>query len=154
VSQKIVYQFVNMPAIAAIAREILIEGSPVGSGDDPHPGLYRDSHLMFLNGAWVADASGWKPGDEIEIANPVPWSRLIEVGILRMRVPGTDHVYQRAEVILRARYGDVVEVKFKFMPIRYGDRGAANMLGRLQGKDRDTRASSLLRQPALSIKAR
>ncbi|MBR1198828.1 hypothetical protein JQ574_22790 [Bradyrhizobium sp. AUGA SZCCT0158] len=153
-NQKIVYRFVNMPAIADFARQTLMAGSPVGSGDDPHIGLYRASHLMFLNGQWVADASGWKPGDEIEISNPVPYSRLIEIGILRMRVPGTDHVYQRAEVILRGKYGNDVDVKFLFMPVRFADRRAANLIGRLEGKDRDTRASSLKQQPALIIKAR
>jgi hypothetical protein len=154
VNQKIVYRFVNMPAVAAFARQTLIDASPVGSGDDPHPGLYRDSHLMFLNGQWVADASGWKPGDEIHLANPVPYSRLIEIGILRMRVPGTDHVYARTEVILRAKYGDDVDVKFTYMPVRFADRRAANLIGRLEGKDRDTRASSLKQQPALIIKAK
>ena len=154
-NQKIVYRFVNMPAIAEFARQTLMAGSPVGSGDDPHIGLYRDSHLMFLNGQWVADASGWKPGDEIEISNPVPYSRLIEIGILRMRVPGTDHVYQRAEVDparqVRQRCRRQVSV---FMPVRFADRRAANLIGRLEGKDRDTRASSLKQQPALIIKAR
>jgi multisubunit Na+/H+ antiporter MnhF subunit len=151
---KIVYRAVYMSAVAGFALQTLRSLSPVGSGDDPHIGLYRDSHLLFLNGHVVADVSNWKPGDQVAIANPVPYSRLIEIGILKMRVPGSDHVYQRAEIIVRARYGTMVDVKFAYMPVRFANTIAAARFARREGKDRDTRASSLKEQPALIITAR
>lgn len=150
---RIVYKSFSMEPVAAFAMETLRKGSPVGSGDDPHPGLYRAGHTMFLNGHVVEDAAGWKPGDEIEISNPIPYSRLIEVGILRMRVPGTDHVYQRAEQIVAAKYGDAVSVKFKFMPIRFTSAVARSRFARIEGRDRATSAKALKRQPALIITA-
>lgn len=153
-NQRIVYRYLHMTAIAQFALVTLRQLSPVGSGDDPHIGLYRDSHILFINGAQVSDARGWKPGDQLEISNPVPYSHLIEIGILRMRVPGSDHVYRRAEAIVRGRYGDQVDVAFKFMPVRFGSQAAAAGFARREGKDRDTRASSLRQQPALIISAR
>jgi len=151
--QRIVYKSFSMAPVAGFAMETLRKGSPIGSGDDPHIGLYRAGHMMFLNGHVVEDASAWKPGDELEISNPVPYSRLIEVGILRMRVPGTDHVYQRAEQVIAAKYGDVVSVKFRFMPIRFTSAVARARFGRIEGRDRATSAKALKRQPALIITA-
>jgi hypothetical protein len=54
--------------------------SPVGSSGDKHPGLYRDSHLVFIDGHVVKDVSGWQPGQQVNISNPVPYARKIEVG--------------------------------------------------------------------------
>jgi hypothetical protein len=151
---RIVYRAIYMTQIVSFALQTLREASPVGAGDDPHIGLYRASHLLFINGQSAADARAWKPGDEVEISNPVPYSRLIEIGILKMRVPGTDHVYQHAEQIVRARYGHQVNIRFAFMPVRFANQAAAAGFARREGKDRDTRASSLQQQPALIITAR
>jgi hypothetical protein len=153
VNQRIVYRYFSMAEVAAFAIKTLQDASPVGSGDDPHIGLYRASHLLFLNGHVVENASGWNAGDELEISNPVPYSRLIEIGILRMRVPGTDHVYARAQQIVQARYADVARVRFTFMPVRFTSASAARTFRKIEGKDRDTRASSLKQQPALIITA-
>ncbi|MDI4231450.1 hypothetical protein OZ411_01305 [Bradyrhizobium sp. Arg237L] len=148
------YWFFSMRALAEFALQTLRDLSPVGSGDDPHIGLYRASHLLFLNGQVVEDASAWKPGDQLGISNPVPYARLIEVGILRMRVSGTDRVYQQAETIIRSRYGNVIDVKFTYMPVRFTSASAATTFRRIEGKDADTRASSLKEQPALLITQR
>lgn len=150
---KIVYSLFSMKEVGTFAIETLKGLSPVGHGDDPHIGLYRASHLMFLNGHVVEDASAWKPGDELEIANPIPYARLIEVGILKMRVPGSDHVYQQSETIIRAKYGSVVSVQFKFMPVRFASAQAVATFRRIEGKDRATSRSALKQQPALILSA-
>jgi hypothetical protein len=46
----ITFRYLNMDEVAQFALKTLRELSPVGSGEDPHPGLYRDSHILFLNG--------------------------------------------------------------------------------------------------------
>ena len=47
---RLVYSFSNIAELVAFALETLRELSPVGSTGDEHPGLYRDSHTIFLNG--------------------------------------------------------------------------------------------------------
>jgi hypothetical protein len=90
----ITFRYLNMDEVAQFALKTLRELSPVGSGEDPHPGLYRDSHILFLNGHDVPDAKAWKPGDQLEISNPEPYARKIEVGAMKVNVDG--HVYERA----------------------------------------------------------
>jgi hypothetical protein len=72
----------------------LREQSPVGSGGDKHPGLYRDSHTVFIDGHVVKDAGVWRPGQQVNIANPVSYSRKIEAGRIKLSVPA--HVYEDA----------------------------------------------------------
>lgn len=102
----IVYDYSRLDTIAAAALDVLRALSPVRSGE------YRDNHSLLLNGNPVDKLAGWKPGDEVTIINLVPYARIIEVGAMKMRVPGTDHVYQQAQQIMEARSGD--EAKFTF----------------------------------------
>src|SRR5437870_2457151 len=106
-----------MQEVVDLALATLRERSPVGSAGDQHPGLYRDSHTVFLNGHVVTDVSDFRPGDQINIANPVPYARKIEAGRGQMSVPG--HVYEDAAVIVAARFSNSASVKFTFMPVRF-----------------------------------
>lgn len=155
--QRIVYRFLDMQGVVDFALATLKERSPVGSSGDKHPGLYRDSHLVFLNGHVTKDVSGYKPGDTIDISSPVPYSRKIEAGRGKMTVPG--HVYEDAVQVIRARFGNSVVVQFKFMPVRFGDASSfASFSKRVRGDRRrmsdKARQDWLVRQPALEIKAR
>lgn len=147
-----------MVAVVEFALDTLRANSPVGSGDDPHPGLYRDSHMVFIDGRNVADASGWKPGQQINISNPVPYSRIIEVGDGKHRVPAK--VYEISEPDISGRFGNSVNVKFVFMPVRFGSvqAYAKSLAGRAAGSRRGgslkARRDWLVRQPALQITAR
>ena len=100
------------------ALATLRERSPVGSVGDKHPGLYRDSHTVFPNGHVVADVSAWRPGYQINISNPVPYARKIEMGHGKMTLPG--HVYEDAALIVAGHYGNQAAIKFTFMPVRFG----------------------------------
>jgi hypothetical protein len=153
---KIVYTVTRMTSVVEFALETLKANSPVGSDGDEHPGLYRDSHLVFIDGHVVKDASGWRPGQQINISNPVPYSRKIESGRLKMSVPA--HVYESAEPIISARYGNTALVRFVYMPVRFGDNAAWSAFTKQQRTGRKlsekARQDWLVRQPALQIRAR
>ena len=153
---QIVYRYANMQAVVSFAIETLRANSPVGSAPDPHPGLYRDSHLIFIDGHVVKDVSSWRPGQQINISNPVPYSRKIEAGRMKMSVPA--HVYERSEPIISARYGNQASIKFVFMPVRFGDNQSWANFTKMQRTGRKlsnkARADWLVRQPALQITAR
>lgn len=157
-NQRIIYRYQNMPEIVTFALETLKALSPVGSGADKHPGLYRDSHLVFIDGHVVKDVSGWRQGQQINISNPVPYSRKIELGGFTVSVPG--HVYESAEPIISARYGNSVSVKFVFMPVRFGSVQdyahslAGQAAGTRRGGSQKALRDWLVRQPALQITAR
>jgi hypothetical protein len=47
---RIIFRYGAMQDVVDFALETLRGRSPVGSSGDKHPGLYRDSHQVFLNG--------------------------------------------------------------------------------------------------------
>jgi hypothetical protein len=156
---RIVVRYLAMQQLVDFALETLRERSPVGSsGRDKHPGLYRDSHTVFLNGHVVqgSDVSAWRPGDQINISNPVPYARKLEIGHGKMIVAG--HVYEDAALVIANRYGNQAAVRFTFMPVRFGGVQAyAAFSRRLRpGRTLSSKARQdwLVRQPALEIKAR
>lgn len=154
---KIVYRATYMQDVVDFALATLRDRSPVGSPPgDAHPGLYRDMHKVFLNGHVVADVGAWRPGDQINIANPVPYARKIEAGRGKMSVPG--HVYEDAALIVAARFGNQAAVKFVFMPVRFGAAAAWAAFTKSQRAGRrlsdKARADWLVRQPALEIRGR
>lgn len=155
---RIIIRYLAMQDVVDFALQTLRERSPVGSGDDEHPGLYRDSHIVFLNGRVVqgGDVGAFRPGDQINISNPVPYARKIEIGRLTMSVP--PHIYEDAAAIVGGRFGNRAVVKFTFMPVRFG--GIADFAAfskRLRPGRRmseKARQDWLSRQPALEIRAR
>lgn len=125
---------------------------------DKHPGLYRDSHTVFLNGSVVSDGkvAAFRAGDQINISNPVPYARKIEIGHGRMSLPG--HVYEDAALIVAQRFGNSDAVKFTFMPVRFGSVQAIATFSRPIRPGRrlsqKAREDWLVRQPALEIRVR
>lgn len=107
----ILIQYPRLDLVAQFAMETLHRLSPVGP---PEGGHYRDSHTLFLNGAAVSNLKGYKSGDEVTISNPIPYSRKIEIGMMKMRVPGTEQVYQRSVSIVNRRYGNLARVVFSY----------------------------------------
>jgi hypothetical protein len=156
---RLVFRFLPMQDIVTFAIETLRSLSPVGKDDDPHPGLYRDSHLVFLNGHVVQDVRAFRKGDQINISNPVPYARRIEIGDGKMRAPL--HVYEDGTLIVNGRYGNRAAIKFTFMPVRFGDISAYahSLVGQASARQRrggnpKGYADWLSRQPAIEIKAR
>jgi hypothetical protein len=122
----IVYRYPRLELVAQYAMEVLFDLSPVLSGE------YRNSHMLLVDGSPVASLKGWRPGQEIVISNTVPYSRKIEIGKMRMRVPGTDMVYQQARRKVMARYGNLAKVEFTYRGIVGGvqvNQAAAGSFG-------------------------
>ena len=153
---RIIFRYGVMQDVVDFALATLRERSPVGSAGDKHPGLYRDSHKVFLNGHVVEDVSGWRPGDQINISSPVPYARKIEAGRGKMTVPC--HVYEDAALIVVGRFGNQAAVRFTFMPVRFGDVQAFAAFSRQIRPGRrlsqKARQDWLVRQPALEIRGR
>jgi hypothetical protein len=153
---RIIFRYGAMQDVVDFALETLRDRSPVGSSGDKHPGLYRDSHLVFLNGHVVENVGAWRPGDQINISNPVPYARKIEAGRGQMSVPG--HVYEDAALIVAGRFGNQAAVKFTFMPVRFGGVQAFAAFSRRIRPGRRLSAKAredwLVRQPALEIRGR
>lgn len=149
---RIIYRFLDMQEVVAFALETLRSFSPVGSIGDEHPGLYRDSHTVFIDGRVVKDVAGWRPGQQINISNPVPYARKIEVGHMKVNVP--PHVYERAAPIIAARF-PAVKVRFLFMPVSFASAQAyaSSEIGQGERGTRKSRRDWLVRQPALQITA-
>lgn len=118
----ILYTYSYLDLVAQFAMETLYRLSPVLSG------TYRNSHTLFLNNLAVSNLKGFKPGDEVTISNPVPYARKIEVGRMKMSVPG--HVYERAARIVRSRYGNIATIGFTYR----GFVGGAVLVGRAGNK--------------------
>lgn len=119
----IVYDYNRLDLVAKDALKLLRENSPVGTGRDPHPGLYRDSHVLFLNLAPVSDLSAWKDGDEISITNTVEYSRVIEAGKKdgsKFKVSGGGHVYEKVAQALRRQYAGVADIQFTYRAVLGG----------------------------------
>lgn len=155
---KIVYTALRIGEVIDFALQTLRENSPVGGLGDPHPGLYRDSHMVFIDGKNVDDWSKWQPGQQVNISNPVPYARIIEVGDGKNRLPV--QVYEKSEPAVSGRFGNSFIVKFVYMPVRFGSVQAysQSLAGRAAGKRRGgsikARRDWLVRQPALQITAR
>jgi hypothetical protein len=138
----IVYDYNRLDIIAKRALEILRSISPFGKGRDPHPGLYRDSHRLFIDGHAAENLSGWHEGQEVSITNTVVYSQVIEVGGRggkKFRIDGGGRVYQRAQQIL-GRDPDIrnaADIEFTFRAV-FGS-GQVNQL--TQGKTASKRGS-------------
>lgn len=144
----------EMNEIVQFALKTLRDNSPVGSGKDPHPGLYRDSHMVFVNGGNVSDLSSWNPGDEIEISNPVAYARILELGDGKTRVP--HNIYDLSEQTLQAKYGDIAKIELTFLGILGGEvvnQAAAHSFGGwFFGSFHEERAASGVRESRLAKK--
>lgn len=105
------YEYPRLDLVATYALQILREESPIGP---PIRGHYRDEHQLFVGGAPASSVSAWRPGQEIWIVNLKPYARKIELGTMRMTVPGTDHVYAQAEQAVRRLYGNVASIRFTY----------------------------------------
>lgn len=107
----IAYHYQRLDVVAQFAMETLFDGSPVDEGD------YRANHTLFLDGQEVRNLANWRPGMEVAIGNYVAYARKIELGRMKMRVSGTDKVYQRALRIVRGRFGNIAQIAFTYRGI-------------------------------------
>lgn len=113
----IVYDYNRLDVIARDALDLLRKASPVKSGD------YVRSHTLYLNLTPVETLTQWRPGDEISIANTVPYARVIETGrrgqkTIKFSMP--PHVYEKVAQTLRRAYRDVADIQFTYRAVLGG----------------------------------
>jgi hypothetical protein len=100
--------------------------SPVDSGD------YKKSHMIFADGREVEAGAPLVGVDEVVFLNPLPYSRAIELGRMRMRVEGTSAVYQQATREAQRRFGNLASIKFSYRaPIGGAATGKAGRASRV-----------------------
>lgn len=85
--------------------------SPVGSGKDPHPGLYKKSHVLFADGKEVEDITKTPPAAEYDFVNIVPYARKIERGSSSQ---APDGVYQAVAILAQQRFGGIADISFAY----------------------------------------
>lgn len=113
----IVYRYRYMREMLTVALDELRKASPVISG------LYRDSHTLFINGIPVTGAPpNIRAGDEVFIANPVPYARRIEVGLKEDGRPFViqvaPRIYERVmKTVLVPRYRGVAKLSHGYVTI-------------------------------------
>lgn len=134
----IIYAYPRLDEVVRVALELLFDLSPVLSG------AYRMNHQLFVDGVEARNLAGWDGQGQIIIANPMPYSRKIELSKMTMRVPGSDHVYEQAEFALQQRFGNQARIFFTYR----GLMGGA-VLSAKQGGNK-----SEYRYPALEIAER
>ncbi|OYW68848.1 MAG: hypothetical protein B7Z40_00885 [Bosea sp. 12-68-7] len=94
--------------VLTFVMDVLRSGSPVESG------AYRAAHMLFADGVEVRAGEQPPAASEFIFLNPVEYARRIEIGKMRMRLPGTDMVYQRAARAAQRRFGNVAQIRFSF----------------------------------------
>ena len=159
--EAIVYRYFYGRELLRVAMNELRRASPFFTG------AYARAHTLFVNGVAVADIpKDIKAGAELFIANPVPYSRRLEIGKTKsgrdfvVSVP--NRIYQRTAEKIAKRYVDVARVWFAYVDIAgaYKTKGKlpthyaakANYQGISKMRRRNQKPGSQIQAPALHIK--
>lgn len=108
----IVYRFEYLAEVVTTGLALLRDGAPVLSG------RYRDSFFAMANGRAIADPGDIQAGAEVILTNDQPYSRKIQVGAQQTRVPS--HLFDRVQQALRRRFGELVQIDLRFIPLQQG----------------------------------
>ncbi len=153
----IVYRYRYLREILIAAIKELERRSPVESG------RYKNSHTVWVNGLPVPLDTPIKAGDEVWIANPVPYARRLEVG---KRQDGRDfllsvpnRIYERtAKQFLIPRYRNTaaISVIYVTLPGAWVIRGGlppTYPIGGGRVRKRRQRVGEKVQAPAILIQA-
>jgi hypothetical protein len=109
--------FKYSPALSLVAPVIirmLEDGSPVDSG------LYKRSHMLFVNGQATAEGAKIPAGAAVMIANPVPYARRLEIGKTEsgrnFLVSKPNRLYERTARAAANRW-PTVEIRFGYVAL-------------------------------------
>lgn len=141
----------------------LIKHSPVGSGRDPHPGLYQRSHALFADGQEINVGDKIPDAEEYIFISDLPYARKIEGGPGKVAISpqAPDGVYQVVAHLAASRFGGVAKISFTFQSFIGGAVGvwaATPSAARHAAANRGhagtgSRAAEwLTRQPAIIVK--
>jgi hypothetical protein len=107
----IVYEFDLIEEVFAWIADQLMQHSPVGSGKDKHPGLYKRSHIFYADDV---EADPLHPPANIKtgtFVNAVPYARKIERGDSPQ---SSDGVYEVVSALANRRFGNLVRAYFGY----------------------------------------
>lgn len=135
----IVYSFNVLPGVAEYALAFAKARSPVLSG------RFKRSWFVMVNGAQITNLESIPLDGELILTNDQPYSRKIEIGAMKMRVP-PGIVEDTRQAVMR-RFGNIVTAQKRFIPL-----SGAYILRREGRKDR-TSGRQLL-YPALVVALR
>lgn len=130
--------------------------SPVGSPPkDPHPGLYKKSHVLIADGVAVEPGAIPPLASKLVFLNVQPYSRKIERG-LSSQAP--DGVYQAVATLASAKFSNVAKIKFGYDHPMFGavDEWASSPSGAEWARKKRKGSSKgqaewLRRQPAIIV---
>lgn len=105
----IVYEFGLVNEVLQYIGEELYKHSPIGSGADKHPGLYKGAHVLFADGVEVPINERIPEAREYLFVNPLPYARKIEDGQSRQADSG---VYEITAHQAQQRFGNVAKIAF------------------------------------------
>jgi hypothetical protein len=127
----IVYQFHGgnlWPSVIGFALDYLKRRSPKDSGDYQNSfvviaggrvkaGYHQGIHRRALLGGRRADAD-IKPTERVIITNIQPYTRKVEVGGMKMRVP--PGLFKDTESAIEGEFGEAVNVRTRFLKLHAG----------------------------------
>jgi hypothetical protein len=152
--QKIVYHYAYLREIILVLIKALEDASPVASG------AYRRAHTLYINGRAAPASTPIKPGEEVMIANPLPYARRLEVGKTEagrdFLVSVPNHIYERITAAAIARYRNAVKISFGYVTpndahILQGRLGSHYRGSGGRRRRRRQRAGEAVRAPAIFI---
>lgn len=152
---QIVYTFALLDELFAWIFEQLEAHSPVGSGQDSHPGLYKSSNVLFADGQRIMPGDPVPPAAKYVFFNTVPYSRQIEGGESSQAPSG---VYEAVAVLAQQRFGNQARIAFGFISPEAGaivdwakTPLAASLARRKRGGRVELHQDWLTRVPAITI---
>ena len=105
----IVYEFGLVSEVLQFIGEELYKHSPIGTGPDKHPGLYKASHVLFADGVEVPIDAKIPEAREYIFVNPLPYTLKIERGQSSQAASG---VYEVTAFQAQQRFGNIAKVSF------------------------------------------
>lgn len=130
----IVYEFSLVSEIFLWIAEQLKAHAPVGSGKDPHPGLYRSSFTFFADSKEV-DVGSVIPADAAEyvFTSTLPYTRKIEQGKSSQASEG---VFQVVADMARSRFGNTARIEFTYRGLIGLSSGSGTLVNPWDGRRR------------------
>lgn len=117
---RIVFEFEIRSDIATFIAAELKRLSPVLTG------AYLRGQKVFADGREVVPGEAMPLAAVLTFLATVPYSRKIEAGRMRMRVPGTSQVYQQAAKAAQRRFGNLASIRFTYAATAGGKAARAS----------------------------
>lgn len=114
----IVYNFHRMREVVSFALKEFQRLSPVGSKGDEHPGLYRRSWIMLVNGSKDVGINQIPPRAKITIVNQLAYARKVHTGAKGFEIHAG--IVEKVRQLVLKRYGRVVYAGVQFLELSPG----------------------------------